>query len=154
MKNSKIYIFIFLIAICLSACNKKYVTDKYYSIPKEGWSYFDTLDYQFSIDDTDAIYSVFLNVIHNDDYKYRNLFLFMHRLNPDSSLFCDTVQLILSTPEGTLLGKGIGETKEAKFLLGNNIKFPEQGNYSLQLIHGMRDEYIFGIEKVGFIISK
>ncbi|MDL2238842.1 gliding motility lipoprotein GldH [Bacteroidales bacterium OttesenSCG-928-K22] len=155
MINRKIiFVITLFLVLCFGACNKKYVTNNYCEIPKEGWSYSDTLNYQFKIDDVNTKHSIFLNIIHNNDYKYRNLYLFTQLYDPDSVLTCDTIQFLLTDPSGQLLGRGIGETKEAKFILADNINFSKQGDYSLRIIQGMRDDYLFGIEKIGFVISK
>ena len=155
MKYCKTYILILLICLCFSACDRQqYVTNTYCTISDEGWSYFDTLNYSFNADDTNGEYNVYLNIIHNNEYKYRNLFLFTQLYLPDSTCICDTVQLVLCDPSGNLLGKGVGETKEAKFLISEDFTFQWTGNHELKIIQGMRDERIYGIEKIGFTISK
>ena len=104
--------------------------------------------------DTTKKYKLSLNIRHNIDYEYENLFLFLNGEHKD------TVEIILATKEGKWLGSGVSDIREFKYVFDENKVFLEKGYYKLEVEHAMR----YGSEEkikilkhildVGLIISK
>ncbi|MDD2204575.1 MAG: gliding motility lipoprotein GldH [Bacteroidales bacterium] len=149
-----IFLINILILMSLASCRKHYVYNHYESLPDKEWRIEDTLSYNFYIDDTINPHSLSLNIRYNNDYPYRNLYIFAQTIYPDMSSDNDTLQLYLSASDGSLYGKGIGDIKEIQFILNDNIIFADTGIYSLNMIHGMRDDNLSGIDKIGFVVTK
>ncbi|MDD4141786.1 MAG: gliding motility lipoprotein GldH [Bacteroidales bacterium] len=144
-----------LFSFGFAACNKGYVYDHYADISQDkGWEIHDTLVYDFEISDIMSPYTIQINIGYDNAYKYRNLFLFVDTRYPDSTTFRDTLQFMLSSPSGRLLGNGLSSVKEVRYVSAVPTVFKEAGNYSFRIIHGMRDEYIYGIDRVGVVIYK
>ncbi|MGI6717597.1 MAG: gliding motility lipoprotein GldH [Bacteroidales bacterium] len=136
------------------SCKNVRVYNEYFKIEDNKWSVNDTIKYNIEIDDISSSYDLLLSVRYGNEYMYRNLYLFFNTLFPDSTMLTDTVLLILSDPSGKLLGKNKGHLKEAQFILGNNVSFKERGNYSFDIIHGMRHDTIEGIHEIGITVNK
>ena len=66
----------------------------------------------------------------------------------------DTIQIKLADMYGKWLGSGFGSYYQNSVLLRQRIVFPQKRNYKIQVIQGMRDEPLAGIEKVGVKISR
>ncbi len=88
---------------------------------------------------------------HNNNYGYRNLFLFSTLTYPDGNSRTDTMQYYLSQPDGKWLGKGWGELKTIKLLFPP--KLDQVGKYKLDLRQGMREAKLEGIEQIGLTIE-
>ena len=142
-----------MMTVMLFTSCKHYVCDKYYYF-EEGWIIEDTLWYNFDIDDTDARYKVKFNLRVSDEYKYRNMFLFTKTIFPDNVQKIDTLQFILSDEEGNSYGKGMSVNKELEFVIDEAAQFVQHGHYSLEVLQGMRDNPLEGVNSLGFVITQ
>ncbi len=140
-----------MMTIMLFTSCKHYVCDKYYNFEK-GWPIEDTLQYSFNIDDTEGSYKVKFNLRVSDEYKYRNMFLFTKTIFPDNAQKIDTLQFILSDEEGNSYGKGISANKELEFVIDDAARFVQRGHYSFEVLQGMRDNPLEGVNSLGFVI--
>jgi gliding motility-associated lipoprotein GldH len=59
-------------------------------------------------------YNLFVNVRDNDDYPYSNLFLIVSLEQPNRQVKVDTLEYLMTNPDGTLLGEGFSDVKESK----------------------------------------
>ena len=157
MKNKRIITTVFCLISCcmllLASC-KKYVSSTYLSLENNSWYIDDTLHYAFDIDDLNNTYTLKYNVRINEDYRYRNLFLFTTTTLPDNTLQNDTLQFILSDEHGNSYGRGLSGQKEIVFTIDNTCTFSQKGAYNIDIQHGMRDNPLEGIKKLGLVIEK
>ncbi len=149
----KILLLLTLLLTLATSC-KNYVSDTYYHFDESRWQMYDTLYFDFRIDDTFADYTVKFNIRANDEYRYRNMYLFTSTIFPNDVVKIDTLQFILSDETGKSYGKHISGTNELEFLMNPNMKFTQQGLYKFNVEHGMRDYWLEGIESIGFVITK
>lgn len=71
-----------LIIIALTACDKNRIYDKFTEIPQAQWEYSQKMPFEVEIADTLARYNVYVNVRHNDDYPYSNLWVMLYTYLP------------------------------------------------------------------------
>ncbi|MCF8234529.1 MAG: gliding motility lipoprotein GldH [Bacteroidales bacterium] len=158
-KKPTLYIWIALIAMALSACNDQTVFVG--SKSREGsWSRFDTAVFEVEVNDSSRLHDFYINLRHNKNYRYRNIYLFLHTSYPGGQTVHDTIELILADKQGEWIGKGMGSIKENEILLRKNFRFPAEGKYIFAIEQGMRKsalkegEYLQGIEDIGIRIER
>lgn len=148
--------FILTIAIIalLSACDTSRVYEENKEITKSLWNSKQPLAFQFQVEDTVSGHNVYLNIRNAGVYPYSNLFLFINTTFPDGQLDRDTVEIMLATPEGKWLGQGLGDIWDNQILFKRNVRFPEKGEYHLEMTQAMRLDPLPGIMDAGIRIEK
>lgn len=148
MKNIQIII-LFLVAIMATSCDSKRFYEKNDAIENDTWSLKNAKVHQFEISDSMQWYNMYVNIRNTADYNYRNLFLFVTTTFPKGQIAKDTLECVLANNQGDWLGKGNGKYKDCRIVFKPKFRFSQQGNYSIKIEHGMRDQDVFGISEVG-----
>lgn len=152
--NFKNLLIIGIIAIVFIACDKNRVYDSSKSIDSEQWHYQKYLKFDVSIDDTVSLHKFYINIRNNNEYEYQNIYLFLTTKLPDGKKSQDTLLCYLADEKGKWLGTGLGDIKDSKLLLKDNLRFPQKGTYSFSLTQAMRKDIINGIVDIGIRIEK
>lgn len=118
------------------------------------WSLNDTACFNVDIIDTLAYYNFYINLRHSTDYKFSNIFLFLHTTFPGGQVTSDTLQILLADNSGKWIGSGMGKVKECRVMLQDRVRFPRSGNYSFCIEQAMRAEPLEGIEDIGIRIER
>lgn len=126
--------------ILLWGCTGNVAYENYMEIPEGGWHQNDPAVFSVEIADTNTYYNLFINIRHDVNYKYRNLWVFADIDYPDGRSTSDTIEFVIGNKEGKWLGKGLGKTKEDNILLSRNIRFVNKGEYLFSFRQGMREE--------------
>ncbi|MCL1867550.1 MAG: gliding motility lipoprotein GldH [Paludibacter sp.] len=159
MKKMRNYFIIGLISIFyLSACTNNDVFFQYKKISSSGWSKDSAMFFDFSISDSQIPYNVYVNIRNTSEYPYQNFWLFIKKsvANPDSTfavVATDTVECYLADERGKWLGSGAGATYEMPLLIEQNTHF-EQKTYRYELVQGMRNDILRGINDIGLRVEK
>ncbi|CAL2062283.1 gliding motility lipoprotein GldH [Tenacibaculum sp. 190524A05c] len=160
ISNSKV-LKVFGLLLILVSCDSKRVYDEYTSIDNNKWEINTPVTYQFEVTDTLAKRNLFINIRNNSDYEYSNLFLVTKMSFPDGHKIVDTLEYDMADKNGKFLGKGFSELKESKLFYKEQILFPIQGSYTLDIFQAMRKggevegiNELDGIVNVGFRIEK
>lgn len=152
----KITCFLFLIlpALILVSCDYSAVFEKNETIQKATWPASQKVGFDVTISDSLQLYNFYINLRHNTDYEFSNLYLFVGTHYPDGNYSRDTIELILSQPDGKWIGKGFGKLKENNILIKRGLVFPRKGNYRFEFEQAMRTEELKGIEDIGIRLEK
>lgn len=153
MQNSNVILTGFL-TLLLAACNSGTIFQEEKNIPTSGWMYRDSLDFNFKISDTSAIYNLYVDVAHADTFAAQNLYVKLYTRFPDGKRPGKTVSLDLFDAAGAPVGKCSGQTCAAHILLQENAYFATPGDYGLTIHQFMRRDSLPGIQSVGFSIEK
>jgi len=155
----KILIPILLISF-LSSCNSNTVFSETESLP----GYWDKdRKVEFTIPELDSSkkYDLFLHLRNTNEYKFNNLFLIVSMTFPNGKTVIDTLEYRMANPDGTWLGRGIGNVKENKLWYKENVSFFENGNYNISITHANRNNgdidgvsNLNGIVDVGYSIEE
>lgn len=150
----KITLIFATVAIMLSSCSNRMIYDESVVIPDAKWDnkvvpYFDV-----NVEDTVSIYSFALNVRHIENYRYSNLYIFLHTTFPNGNVTHDTIECTLAYPDGRWVGKGSGSMRSDRIVLNPNLRFPLGGSYHFEIEQAMRDEVLKGIADIGISIEK
>ena len=142
--------FILLIVTVLSSCvNKNVIFDESVVISNAAWNNQDFPYFDVNVEDTTSTYNFYLNIRHLENYRYSNFYMFLHTTFPDGNQTHDTIELVLSYPDGRWIGKGSGSMRDNNILLNNNLHFPAKGNYRFEIEQAMRESVLEGITDVG-----
>lgn len=145
--------------ILLVSCDEKRIVDQYESLPNR-WHKDSAVTFNVQAPDTVQTYNLFLNLRNNSDYAFSNLFLITEMRFPNGKVVSDTLEYSMTTPAGEWLGTGFGEVKENKLWYKENIRFTEEGDYTINIQQAMRRggqtegvDTLRGITEVGFRIE-
>lgn len=148
------------ILLCLIGCSSDTLVSEMNSIP-DGWNKDEPVLFTISKLDSVTPYNLFLTVRNNNEYAYSNLFLITKLDFPNGKVVTDTLEYRMANPDGTWLGTGVGAVKESKLWFKEEIVFQEDGEYSLLVMHAMRNNgevegvtKLQGITDVGYSIEK
>lgn len=138
----------------MSSCSNRMMYDESVVIPETKWDNKNVPYFDVNVEDTVSIYSFALNVRHMENYRYSNLYIFLHTTFPNGNVTHDTVECTLAYPDGSWVGKGSGSMRSDKILLNPNLRFPLGGVYHFEIEQAMRDDILKGIADIGISIEK
>ena len=98
--------------LLLSSCDSKRFYEQYNPIADEAWATGDTQLFEVTVDDTTSLYSLFFNIRHTGEYRFRNLFVFLETTEPNGTQWRDTLECVLAQPDGKWYGSGVGDLKD------------------------------------------
>lgn len=145
---------IIILIVFLSACSSNDIYNRYVEIAPKGWSVDNVAIYEFDIPDSTVQYNAYVNVRHGGDYLYKNLWLFLEQLSPDSVLIRDTLECYLADNEGKWLGDGSGSVLHLSMPYRMDARFDRTGTYQLNIRHGMSDPVLTGIQHIGIRLER
>ena len=139
--------------IVLAACttdsfNKRTV------IPEAEWRQEERIAFDVDINDTLSPYLFGIGLRHLENYRYSNLFVFLHTKMPNGNVTHDTIECTLATPEGHWIGKSSGSMRDLLVPLNESLLFPLTGSYHFEIEQAMREPVLKGISDIGLFIEK
>jgi gliding motility-associated lipoprotein GldH len=137
----------------LSSCGKTSLCDKKYDLPQQTWVYQDTLNFGFEVKDTMTLYDMVLNIKHQSDYAYRNVYTKIHTQFPDNQRIQQVLSLDVSEPSGKSVGKCSGGKCSVEVVLQPDAFFNKVGKYQITLAQFMRTDSLKGIESIAFRVT-
>lgn len=124
------------------------------SIAEANWDAEQVFKFETTIPDTSNGYNVYLNLRNAGNYPYSNIFLFVNTYFPSGTIDKDTVEIMLASPDGKWMGKGLGDIWDNRILFKRNVTFPEKGKYRFEISQAMRLNPLPGITDAGMRIEK
>lgn len=146
-------IILLIIVVVITSCttnsfNKRIV------IPEAAWRQEDRIAFDVDIDDTLNGYVFGIGLRHLENYRYSNLFVFLHTTMPNGNHTHDTIECTLATPEGRWIGKASGSMRDLLVPLNESLQFPLAGTYHFEIEQAMREPVLKGISDIGLYIEK
>ena len=154
LKNYGLYIlFPILSLLSVIACGgEKPVFEEIETIDKGIWNK-NNISFTIPVDgvsiDTLQLYDLQIYLRNNNDYPYSNIYLFVNVTAPSGAIAIDTIQYILADDHGKWFGKGFSKLWDNRFPFYSNIRFPNKGDYHIEIRQGMRQDELIGITDVG-----
>lgn len=148
----------FLLCLLMGSCGEQNVVySHFYELKDAKWAQKDSLF--FEIDsaafDVGTSYILTIEVTNNVNYPYKNIWFFsQYNISNDSTFLEISKEYKLADDFGKWTGAGFGTLYQSSFVLDEKVIFNEKKNYLIKLEHGMRDEPLIGIEKVGVKLTK
>lgn len=144
------------------SCRQNVTFDRYTSTPL-GWGVDQPIEYKFEIIDTVEKHNLYLKLRTTENYPFSNLFLQVDLYYPNGQIQKDTLEFLMATPEGKMLGDGYGSVKEHKlWYKGHNSPFffTQKGEYTISISHANRElgqveglDFLEGVIDVGFSVE-
>jgi len=150
--SSIISITIIASCFCLS-CSNDIVYNKFQPIQDKVWDKQAEYFFTFDITDASVLYDISLQLRNNNMYPYQNLWVISEERHIDSIYRKDTLEFMLADDFGRWTGNGIA-LFQSQMILRDNYQFPDTGQYTIGIRHGMRDDKLKGIEDIGLHIEK
>ncbi len=146
-------VYIIVVLLAFVACNNDSF-DKRTVIPEARWRQEDRIAFDVNINDTISPYEFGIELRHLENYRYSNLFIFLHTTMPNGNHTRDTIECTLATPEGRWIGKSSGSMRDLTVPLNENLLFPLSGTYHFEIEQAMREPVLKGISDIGLYIEK
>lgn len=153
MKKIKYCILAVCVVLTLSSCQSDSFSERTV-IPEAEWRQEDRIVFDVDINDTVNGYVFGMELRHLENYRYSNLFVFLHTRMPNGNMMRDTIECTLATPEGRWIGKSSGSMRDLQVPLNENLRFPLKGSYHFEIEQAMREPVLKGISDIGLFIEK
>ncbi|OJV38914.1 MAG: hypothetical protein BGO29_10920 [Bacteroidales bacterium 36-12] len=145
------YILVLPFVLFLS-CSQNTNYTQYKIIDPIGWSMDSICVFLVDIKDSSP-YDLVINVRHTANYPYQNLWLFTEHISPDNSSVLDTIACVLADNAGKWLGSGSASIYDLPIIWKKDYKFATSGIQEIKIRHGMREEYLCGIQAIGLKVN-
>jgi|APTNR8051073442_1049403.scaffolds.fasta_scaffold00482_14 gliding motility-associated lipoprotein GldH len=144
-----------LLLALLTACGPGYTYKKTYELdPEQGWTYADTLAYDFEVPDSQRIYNLYLRLNHSTAFPYQNLYVRLHTTFPNGQRISEQVSLELGDKAGQWLGDCNSRRCELLIPIQQGAYFNQTGAYRLVVEQYMRADSLPGLEAVSFLLEQ
>ena len=128
--------------------------DKRTVIPEAEWRQENRVAFDVDSNESISPYEFGIGLRHLENYRYSNLFVFLHTRMPNGNITHDTIECTLATPEGHWIGKSSGSMRDLTIPLNENLLFPLSGTYHFEIEQAMREPVLKGICYIGLYIDK
>jgi gliding motility-associated lipoprotein GldH len=146
--------FSFLILLSISfSCGKNYQYQKEYELEGEKWTYADSLEFAFDIQDTTKIYNLYLELDHSTSYAFQNLYTYIHTTFPSGERLDEKLSLEMANRAGVWLGKCSQDYCTLTIPIQENAYFNQQGSHTIMLEQYMRQDSLPGIKRIAFMLK-
>lgn len=144
---------LFFILIFLTGCGKSYFFSEIMEIPAQTWTYANIPEFEVNVEDVSAKYNLLLDITHDADFPYQNIYIKFHATDPTGRETMTQVPVELANKGGVWFGD-CDEWCHLEGFLQKNLQFPEAGKYIFKLEQYMRIEDLEGVKSVGLKIEK
>lgn len=152
MKKNFVPILLVAALALFAACDKKPFYQSTKKLPNGIWAFADTLNYDFTIQDTARVYRMSLWFDYADSFPNQNIYLKLYTRFPDGRRFAKVLNFDLYDQKGNPNGTGAGKHRVAMNLQEKTL-FNQTGNYQLTLEQFTRRDSIPGISNIGLVIE-
>ncbi len=154
--RSKIFFVLkFTFFLFFFSCSKnKTVFEKNYDIAQHRWLYKDTLNFNFNITDTSALYDIQLTVRHDNTYPFQNLYTHISTQFPNAMRLQQTLNLDLADNTGKWEGNVSGSHATFKTNIQENAFFNALGKHTITLEQFTRRDTLVGIDQIGLMLVR
>lgn len=118
-------------------------------VEMEGWLSGDAAVFHWDVTDTTLKQHMMLDIRHGQGYAFSNMYLFLTYRYPNGKSRVDTLECVLADSYGRWRGSGFGDLVDQRFLVHEAVTFPVRGRYTLEVVHGMREDPLKGVADVG-----
>ena len=154
MKN-KLIIGFFVVFTFLSSCNEGEVYYRFQPVKNNNWDKQTTFDFlldSLSVDPNKQ-YDIMLEIVNSNQYPYQNIWLFVQQNMTDTAFVTDTIEIKLADSHGKWLGKGSAGLYQLSVPYKTSVALDSTRAYLIRIRHGMKDNSLKGIEKVGVLVK-
>jgi gliding motility-associated lipoprotein GldH len=137
----------------LPSCGPKIIHEEKISFTAF-WTYDDKKSFSFEIKDTLPAYDLMLNVTHDKDFAFQNLYTKVTTTFPDDKKVDHVISFNLTNERNQWVGDCGNKTCTASLVLSENIYFNLTGKYEISIESYGRKDSIQGIRSFEFVVSE
>jgi gliding motility-associated lipoprotein GldH len=145
--------FLLLLLLLLTSCAKDEIFSDFRSFPDAEWNKQKAMRFEATVREISIPYDLIIELRHNNQYPFRNIWLYVECQTPSGSLQTDTMGGILADSYGKWYGKGLS-LYSYSLKYQENVQYPDSGTYVYTIRHGMRSDMLKGVSDIGLRISK
>jgi gliding motility-associated lipoprotein GldH len=138
-------ILVLVALLAAASCSKPVLVDQEFPIPEKGWTYADSLEWNFEVTDTNTIYNLLLTIDHQMAYGAQNCYVRIHTIFPAGERLSQVVSLDLQNTTGRWLGKCSGDNCSVTIPIQENAFFNQKGKHAIRLEQYMRRDSLIGL---------
>ncbi len=137
----------------LISCDSNKIYESNVEIPDGIWDMENVAQFKFPIEETTVPYNLKVNVRNTQFFQSKNLWVFIKTTSPSNKTQYDTLNCILATDKGWI-GEGMGDIWDISIPYKQSVGFPEKGDYTVEIKHGMRTEKLPMIMEIGLRVEE
>jgi len=141
-------------ALCMVACGKNKVFEKFEKFDDNEWPMNKTVKFDLQIDDTAALYNVYVPVRHTDNYPYDALLINLSYDAPNGESHTKNFKLKFRDAGGKFMGDVAGDIWDEKTLVMGKTKFNSIGIYKFEITDDMPKTPTPCVMEVGLTVEK
>jgi gliding motility-associated lipoprotein GldH len=142
-----------LVLLFFEGCDNTGIYRQNFKVSDELWNQDEIMVFTPNITDTVNGFDICFTIRHTNYYPLSNIILFVTITSPDNQEVTDTLNYLLADKKGKWKGSGLGDIYDLSLPYKQNIRFPQQGIYTFEVIHGMRKNPLPGVIDVGMSIK-
>ena len=154
LRSFRLIFGVFLLLGFTTCSNPPSEFDVFLDVEGDQWAYSDLKEIPWNCADTTSSYDIFLNIRHQGNYEWQNIYLKVRVIDPEGKERVYLKSVALSDAEGYWVGKGLGDWKVASPLLLPRMQFKKLGLYRMRLEQHMRVDPLEGVGQVGLKMVK
>jgi gliding motility-associated lipoprotein GldH len=143
-----------LFSFLLIACGPNIIYESKKDISNSTWLYKDSIKFAFEIKDTNKVYNIWLDIDHNSDYPFQNLYTKIYTHFPQKEVLNQQLSIELADFTGKWNGTGTGKNIKYNLLLQENAVFEAKGAYTIVLEQYTRQDSLKGINELGLRLEE
>lgn len=144
------------VAACIISCSEREAYYKFQELEAGNWPVHKVL--LFEIDsfavDSNVPYDISIEITNNVDYPYQNFWLFSEYSKDDSTTIKNEYEFILADEFGKWKGAGFASLYQTSHTVMKSVVFDKKKEHTIFMRHGMQDNVLHGIEKVGIKVTR
>ncbi|MDR2086214.1 MAG: gliding motility lipoprotein GldH [Dysgonamonadaceae bacterium] len=137
----------------LTACSQNEIFSGFHSFSGSQWPRNEKATFEVEVKDNTHRYDVCIEIRNNNNYPFRNLWLFVDITTPAKQQRTDTVNVELADIYGKWYGRGMS-LYSYSFPFEQAINYPASGIYTYSVRQGMRAERLKGISDIGLTVVR
>ena len=98
-----------LIIAGINSCKPDYYFEESKPLNNSTWTYTNILNYNIPIQDTQKIYTIYLNIDHSFEYAYQNIYLMIHTEYPTGKKISERLPIDFADKTGRWYGNCKGD---------------------------------------------
>lgn len=141
-----------MLLLLFSSCGEKPYFSNSVEFEAGIWSYGNLFENDFIVMDTSSTYDLVLDVIHDRNYPFQNLYMNISTYFPADTNATDLLSIDMADKFGQWYGNCRGEKCNLRVFLQQNVSFRDPGDYRVVFEQYTRRENLSGIYELNFRI--
>lgn len=149
--NQLFFLSLFFVVL-LASCQESFLYEKTIRLDQT-WSYHDSIRFDVPIRDTTKLYDLYLDIEHDKNYAFQNIYTYFHTQYPSGARNSRMVNIDFSDQTGQWYGKCGNQTCRLSVVLQQNAYFNEMGEHLITIEQFTRREALAGVRALAFKVK-